>query len=111
MVRRIENFMIASRTQWPINQPSQSPTRSEIICKPCTKCKVNEHEIVQCHPLSNRICVLESNLPSCNKFSYADIQAAVSLQFLVRLNRIDINDYQNLSEYINNITARPSFSA
>ena len=48
---------------------------------------------------------------ACNKFSYADIQAAVSLQFLVRLNRIDINDYQNLSAYINNITSRPSFSA
>ena len=55
--------------------------------------------------------MLNKEFISCDRFSYADIQAAVSLQFLVRLNRIDINDYQNLSEYINNITARPSFSA
>ena len=55
--------------------------------------------------------ILNKEFIACNKFSYADIQAAVSLQFLVRLNRIDINDYQNLSAYINNITARPSFSA
>ena len=47
---------------------------------------------------------------ACNKFSYADIQMTVSLQFLVRLNRIDINDYNNLSKYIGNISARPSFS-
>ena len=55
--------------------------------------------------------MLNNEFIACNKFSYADIQAAVSLQFLVRLNRIDINDYQNLSAYINNITCRPSFSA
>tara|TARA_A100001015_G_C14836258_1_gene650617 strand:- start:346 stop:957 length:612 start_codon:yes stop_codon:yes gene_type:complete len=55
--------------------------------------------------------MLNNEFIACNKFSYADIQAAVSLQFLVRLNRIDINDYQNLSAYINNITSRPSFSA
>ena len=55
--------------------------------------------------------MLNKEFIACNKFSYADIQAAVSLQFLVRLNRIDINDYQNLSAYINNITCRPSFSA
>ena len=55
--------------------------------------------------------MLNKEFIACNKFSYADIQAAVSLQFLVRLNRIDINDYQNLSAYINNITSRPSFSA
>jgi len=55
--------------------------------------------------------ILNKEFIACNKFSYADIQAAVSLQFLVRLNRIDINDYQNLSAYINNITSRPSFSA
>ena len=54
--------------------------------------------------------ILNKEFIACNKFSYADIQAAVSLQFLVRLNRIDINDYQNLSAYINNITSRPSFS-
>ena len=55
--------------------------------------------------------MLNKEFIACNKFSYADIQAAVSLQFLVRLNRIDINDYQNLSAYINNITCRASFSA
>ena len=55
--------------------------------------------------------MLNKEFIACYKFSYADIQAAVSLQFLVRLNRIDINDYQNLSAYINNITSRPSFSA
>ena len=54
--------------------------------------------------------MLNKEFIACNKFSYADIQAAVSLQFLVRLNRIDINDYENLSAYINNITSRPSFS-
>ena len=55
--------------------------------------------------------MLNKEFIACDRFSYADIQAAVSLQFLVRLNRIDINDYQNLSEYINNIASRPSFSA
>ncbi len=54
--------------------------------------------------------MLNKEFIACSKFSYADIQAAVSLKFLVRLNRIDINDYQNLSAYINNITSRPSFS-
>jgi glutathione S-transferase len=48
---------------------------------------------------------------ACDKFSYADIQTVSSLQFLVRLNKIDINDYKNLSNYINNIADRPSFSA
>lgn len=48
---------------------------------------------------------------SCNKFTYADIQMVTSLQFLVRLNKIDISDYPNLDSYINNIAARPSFSA
>ena len=47
---------------------------------------------------------------AANKFSYADIQAVTSLQFLVRLNKIDINEYNNLSEYINGVAARPSFS-
>ena len=55
--------------------------------------------------------MLNKEFIACSKFSYADIQAVVSLQFLVRLNRIDINDYENLSAYINNITSRPSFSA
>ena len=47
---------------------------------------------------------------ACDKFSYADIQAVTSLQFLVRLNKIDINDYKNLSNYVNNIALRPSFA-
>ena len=48
---------------------------------------------------------------SCNKFTYADIQMVTSLQFLVRLNKIDISDYPNLDSYISSIAARPSFSA
>ena len=48
---------------------------------------------------------------ACNKFTYADIQMVTSLQFLVRLNKIDISDYPNLDSYINNIAARPSFTA
>ena len=47
---------------------------------------------------------------ACDKFSYADIQTVSSLQFLVRLNKIDINDYKNLSNYISKIAERPSFS-
>ena len=54
--------------------------------------------------------IAEKEFVACDKFSYADIQMTVSLQFLVRLNRIDINDYANLSKYIGNISARPSFS-
>ena len=53
----------------------------------------------------------EKEFIACYKFSYADIQTVTSLQFLVRLNKIDINDYKNLSNYINNIAKRPSFSA
>ena len=48
---------------------------------------------------------------ACNKFTYADIQMVTSLQFLVRLNKIDICDYSNLDSYINNIASRPSFTA
>ena len=48
---------------------------------------------------------------TCEKFTYADIQMVTSLQFLVRLNKIDINDYKNLNTYINNIAERPSFSS
>jgi glutathione S-transferase len=48
---------------------------------------------------------------SCNKFTYADIQMVTSLQFLVRLNKIDISGYSNLDSYINNIASRPSFTA
>ena len=47
---------------------------------------------------------------ACDRFSYADIQTVSSLQFLVRLNKIDLNNYKNLSTYINNIAERPSFS-
>jgi len=32
------------------------------------------------------------------------------LQFLVRLNRLDIADYENLNDYINQVSNRPSFS-
>jgi len=45
------------------------------------------------------------------RFTYADIQMVTSLQFLVRLNRLDINDYENLNDYINQVSSRSSFSA
>jgi len=45
-----------------------------------------------------------------DKFSYADIQMAVNLNFLVRLNRLDLKDYKNLNEYVIKVFARPSFS-
>ena len=45
-----------------------------------------------------------------NKFSYADIQMAVNLNFLVRLNKLDLKDYKNLYEYVIRAFARPSFS-
>ena len=44
------------------------------------------------------------------RFTYADIQMVTSLQFLVRLNRLDINDYVNLNDYINQVSSRSSFS-
>ena len=44
------------------------------------------------------------------RFSYADIQMVTSLQFLVRLNRLDIKDYENLNDYINQVSTRISFS-
>ena len=44
------------------------------------------------------------------RFTYADIQMATSLQFLVRLNRLDINYYENLNDYINQVSSRSSFS-
>ena len=44
------------------------------------------------------------------RFTYADIQMVTSLQFLVRLNRLDINDYENLNDYINQVSSRFSFS-
>ncbi len=44
------------------------------------------------------------------RFTYADIQMVTSLQFLVRLNRLDINDYENLNDYINQVSSRSTFS-
>ena len=55
--------------------------------------------------------IKEKDFIACDRFSYADIQTVSSLQFLVRLNKIDINDYKNLSTYVNNIAERPSFSS
>ena len=43
------------------------------------------------------------------RFTYADIQMVTSLQFLVRLNRLDIKDYENLNDYINQVSSRSSF--
>ena len=54
--------------------------------------------------------ICDKEFLTCKKFTYADIQMVTSLQFLVRLNKIDINDYKNLNTYINNIADRPSFS-
>mgnify|MGYP001157527551 FL=1 len=45
-----------------------------------------------------------------DNFSYADIQMATNLKFLVRLNRLDIENYKNLNEYVNQVYSRPSFS-
>ena len=53
--------------------------------------------------------IKEKDFIACDRFSYADIQAVSSLQFLVRLNKIDLNDFRNLSAYVNNIAKRPSF--
>jgi glutathione S-transferase len=47
---------------------------------------------------------------TCDKFTYADIQMATNLNFLVRLNRLDLKDYKNLNDYVTQIFARPSFS-
>ena len=44
------------------------------------------------------------------KFTYADLQLVTSLQFLVRLNKISIEDYENLNDYVVEISSRPSFS-
>ena len=44
------------------------------------------------------------------RFTYADIQMVTSLQFLVRLNRLDIKDYENLNDYVNQVSSRSSFS-
>jgi glutathione S-transferase len=45
-----------------------------------------------------------------NKYSYADIQMAVSLAFLVPVNRLSLEDYPSLNEYVQYIQARPSFN-
>ena len=45
------------------------------------------------------------------RFTYADIQMVTSLQFLVRLNRLDLKDYNNLNDYINQVSSKPSFSS
>ena len=55
--------------------------------------------------------ITDKDYISCNRFTYADIQMVTSLQFLVRLNKIEITDYPNLNSYINNIAERPSFSS
>ena len=44
------------------------------------------------------------------RFTYADIQVASVLMYLVRLNKIELSEYENLSEYITQISRRPSFS-
>ena len=44
-----------------------------------------------------------------DRFTYADLQMVTSLQFLVRLNKLDIEDYGNLNEYIIQVSSRPSF--
>ena len=44
------------------------------------------------------------------RFTYADIQMVTSLQFLVRLNKLDLKDYENLNDYINQVSSKPSFS-
>ena len=38
------------------------------------------------------------------------IKLEINLLPFLELNKIDINDYKNLSNYINNIAKRPSFS-
>ena len=43
------------------------------------------------------------------RFTYADLQMVTSLQFLVRLNKLNIEDYGNLNEYIIQVSSRPSF--
>ena len=44
-----------------------------------------------------------------DRFTYADLQMVTSLQFLVRLNTLDIEDYGNLNDYIIQVSSRPSF--
>jgi len=44
-----------------------------------------------------------------DRFTYADLQMVTSLQFLVRLNKLDIEEYGNLNDYIIQVSSRPSF--
>ena len=44
-----------------------------------------------------------------DRFTYADLQMVTALQFLVRLNKLNIEDYGNLNEYIIQVSSRPSF--
>ena len=44
-----------------------------------------------------------------DRYTYADLQMVTSLQFLVRLNTLDIEDYENLNDYIIQVSSRPSF--
>jgi len=44
-----------------------------------------------------------------DRFTYADLQMVTSLQFLVRLNKLNIEDYKNLNDYILEVYSRPSF--
>ena len=44
-----------------------------------------------------------------DRFTYADLQMVTSLQFLVQLNKLNIENYGNLNEYIIQVSSRPSF--
>jgi len=44
-----------------------------------------------------------------DRFTYADLQMVTSLQFLVRLNKLNIEEYKNLNNYILEVSSRPSF--
>ena len=44
-----------------------------------------------------------------DRYTYADLQMVSALQFLVRLNRLEITDYGNLNNYIIQVSSRPSF--
>ena len=44
-----------------------------------------------------------------DRYTYADLQMVSALQFLVRLNRLEIADYENLNNYIIRVSSRPSF--
>ena len=47
---------------------------------------------------------------AADRFSYADIQLAVNLNFLVRLNRLELKDYKNLNDLVAEVFAKPTFS-